>query len=175
MENLFVNLNEWETCLLPSWMEKNIHLNLLFNDRHVFVFPSWKEKKTVCLSEGEICLRGWKEFLSWGMRDVSSSFVDGNILCLNQWERKTLPSWMVKFVCLNEWETCLYSWMRNLICQWTRDVSSWMNEKSISVSDECMQDMSSSSLEDEKCVTGFLRWTRVLLFAVPYNDFQPFF
>jgi hypothetical protein len=26
-------------------MEKNIHPNLLFNDRHVFVFPSWKEKK----------------------------------------------------------------------------------------------------------------------------------
>jgi hypothetical protein len=92
-----------------------------------------------------------------------------------EWERKTKPSWMEKFACLNEWETCLYSWMRNLICQWTRDVSSWMNEKFISVNDEWMHDMSSSSLVDEKSVTGFLRWTGVLLFAVPYNDFQPFF
>lgn len=104
-------------------------------------FLPGRKTKTVCLNGREICLRGWKQFLSWGMRAVSSSFVDGNILCLNEWERKTLPSWMVKFACLNEWETCLYSWMRNLICQWTRDVSSWMNEKFISVNDEWMQDI----------------------------------
>jgi hypothetical protein len=48
-------------------METNIHLNLLFNDRHVFVFPSWKEKKKLYVS-----------------MDEKYAFVDGNSLYLEE-------------------------------------------------------------------------------------------